>query len=73
MCLPTALALPLHSTGTSAPPIFGSSARCYKKSVRIKSPHRAADRGKFCNAPEPLRKKLILRSILVVIVLLLPR
>jgi hypothetical protein len=37
MCLPTALALPLHSSGTSAPPVIDSSARCYKSAATIKS------------------------------------
>jgi hypothetical protein len=37
MCLPTALALPFTLTGTSALPVIGSSARCYKSAVTIKS------------------------------------
>jgi hypothetical protein len=39
MCLPTALALPLHSYGDFGSPVIGSSARCYKSEVTIKSPH----------------------------------
>src|SRR4029450_9062746 len=30
---------PLPLTGTSAPPVIGSSARCYNSEVTIKSPH----------------------------------
>jgi hypothetical protein len=38
MCLPTALALPLHSCGDfGSPRVIGSSARCYKSAVTIKS------------------------------------
>jgi hypothetical protein len=37
MCLPTALALPLHSYGDFGSPVIGSSARCYKSAVKIKS------------------------------------
>ena len=36
MCLPTALALPLHSYGDFGSPVIGSSARCYKSTVAIK-------------------------------------
>jgi len=39
MCLPTALALPLHSYGDVGSPVIGSSSRCYKSIVTIKSPH----------------------------------
>jgi len=38
LCLPTALALPLHSNGDFGSPVIGSSARCYKGTMTIKSP-----------------------------------
>jgi hypothetical protein len=38
MCLPTAFALPLHSCGDfGSPRVIGSSARCYKSAMTIKS------------------------------------
>src|SRR6516162_9682373 len=37
--LPTTLALPLHSYGEVGSPVIGSSRRCYKSIVTIKSPH----------------------------------
>jgi hypothetical protein len=47
MCLPTASALPLHSYGDFGSPAIGSSGRCYKSTVTIKSPSSVKHRSNF--------------------------